>query len=128
MLPPAGGTTGNSGGRKPRTGVPFLTFDMLSTTAMEAKILNIKVDTENRFGPSVILKLALDGKIVLWTVRIKNNPNYTLLTDHFGHDENEFVGQKILLHMEKDDFSEQYFPRVSFPETKEKEQQPAKRR
>ena len=123
MLPPAGGTTsgGAGAGRRPRTGIPFLTFDMLSTSTKEAKILDIKVETENRFGPSVVLKLALEGKMVLWTVRIKNNPNYSLLTEHFGHDENEFVGQKILLAMEKDDFSEQYFPRVSFPTNNEPE-------
>jgi hypothetical protein len=111
MLPQVGGGRG----KKPRTGLPFLTFEMLTTTPKDATIVDVKYDETNQFGPSVVLKLVLERKTVLWTVRIKNNPNYELLTEQFGHDESEFKDKKIQLAMEKDNFSEQYFPRVSFP-------------
>jgi hypothetical protein len=111
MLP----QTSGSRGKKPRTGLPFLTFEMLTTTPKDATIVDVKYDESNQFGPSVILKVILDRKTILWTVRIKNNPNYELLTEQFGHDEESFKDKKIQLHMEKDTFSEQFFPRVSFP-------------
>jgi hypothetical protein len=109
MLPQVGSGTG----KRARTGIPFLTFEMLSTTPKNADIVDVKYDEANRFGPSVVLKLKLEGKATLWTVRIKDNPNYVILTEAFGHDEQDFKGKKIQLFMEKDNFSEQFFPRVA---------------
>lgn len=103
---------------KSRTGVPFLTSEDLSKSPKEGKILGVRHDPENKFGPAVLVKLALDGKAFMWTLRVKKNPNLQLLIGKFGRDENDWVGQKIRLYLELDEFSEQYFPRVQFTDEK----------
>jgi hypothetical protein len=99
----------------------YLKPDMLSLTFKEAKVLAVRNDPENRFGPSVVLKLALAGETIFWNINLKRNPNYQLLEKQFGLDENDWVGQKILLGLEQDGFSENYFIRVDFPEAQMKE-------
>ena len=88
--------------------------DLSANHETDAKIQAVKPDANNRFGAAVVLKLTLNGTVIFWTVRTKN-PNYKILTDKLGHEENDWVGQKILLKLEQDDFSESYFPRVGFP-------------
>jgi len=112
MLPSSSGS-----GAAPRRqgGIPYLKNEQLTKQPKEAKILGVKGDPENKFGARVILKLALDGSTYFWGVGIKKNPNYALLEKEFGLDENDWTGQKILLNLEPDEFTEQYFIRVSFP-------------
>jgi hypothetical protein len=116
MLPSSSGSTTNRPQRAgQRGGMNYLKNEMLSTTPKDAKILAVKADSENQFGPRVICKLALNGEVVFWGVNIKKNPNYTILEKKFGLDENDWAGEKILLSLEKDDFTENYQIRVSFP-------------
>jgi hypothetical protein len=97
----------------------YLTNDHLSITPKSAKILAVRLDSEGKFGARVILKLAFDGKTLFWGVSCSlKNPNYTNLIQKFTADENEWVGQNILLSLEKDDFTDQYFSRVTFPKGK----------
>jgi len=116
MLPSSkGGDSQPRRGGRSANGMTYLTNEMLSTTAKAAKIIAVRADSENKYGPRVILKLALDGQTIFWGVNIKKNPNYTLLEEKFGLDENEWVDKNIQLFLAKDDFSGQYFARVQFP-------------
>jgi hypothetical protein len=87
----------------------------LTKQPREAKILMVKSDPNGRYGAQVICKLAVNGEIKFWYLDIKKNPNYRLLVDKFGNDENDWAGQKILLGLEQDEFSDNFFVRVSFP-------------
>lgn len=116
MLPKADSDgSSQSSGTKKKGGIKYLTIEDLSRTPKEAKILAVKADADNRYGARVVLKISLDGTMMFWGVAIRKNPNYRLLTDKLGHEENDWVDARILLHNEKDEFSEQFFPRVSFP-------------
>jgi hypothetical protein len=103
-------------GRGQQQGLPRLDNSMLSRQPKEAKILMVK-QVEGQYGLQVALKLAFEGQATMWYVKAdrKKNPNYGLLLDKFGPDENDWVGQVILLKLEQDDFTEQFFARVSFP-------------
>lgn len=107
---------------KRKGGMDWLKNEDLSKTAKEAKILGVRLDEEGQFGSRVNLKLALDGKIKFWGIPTKKSksPNYRLLLDKFGADENDWVDQRILILLEKDDFSDQWFPRVDFPKAEKK--------
>jgi hypothetical protein len=114
MLPRSNSESSSSGGRPVRN-VPFLTSEHLSRTPKEAKIIMVRDEDNAKFGLRINLKIAMDGKMYIWTVRIKNNPNYNDLTAKFGHEENDWVDQRILIGLEKDEFNETYYARVSFP-------------
>lgn len=120
MLPRPGDDSTNVPSRKKQTGsgMVYLRNEDLSLTPQEAKILAVKYDGENKFGARVIMKLAFQGKIFFKGLNIKKDPNYQIAIDHLGQDENDWAGQKILLSLEKDDFSEGYYQRISFPEEK----------
>jgi hypothetical protein len=126
MLPNAGTPSqGKRGGGGSRGGgaagaLPYLNADMLSTQPKEAKILMVRNEPAHRFGPSVVVKLALEGKTVLWTLNISNNPNFAILLHKFGKDENEWVDKRILLLLEQDEFNEQYNIRTQFPKQDKK--------
>ena len=117
MLPSSGGQqqTGTSGGRRRQGGFNWIQNEMLSTTPRPAKILGVKPNANGKFGATVILKLALDGQTTYWSVNVKKDPNYPILEKEFGLDENNWVSKPILIHLEQDEFSEQYYKRVSFP-------------
>lgn len=118
MLPNSGQPTQGrrqGSGRGAGNSLPFLNADMLSTQPKEARILMVRNEPQHRFGPSVVVKLALEGKTVLWTLNVSNNPNFGILLNKFGKDENEWVDKRILLLLEQDEFSEQYNIRTQFP-------------
>jgi hypothetical protein len=114
--PRQGGRSGGDGG----TGLPYLKADMLSTQPKEVRILMVRNEPKHRFGPSVVVKLELEGKSVLWTLHVTNNPNFGILRKKFGGDENEWADKTILLVLEQDEFSEQYNIRTHFPEAGKK--------
>ena len=118
MLPQAEGSTSNRASRGDNNKSNRLRVEDLSTTPREGKIVAVRADLQGKYGAQVIVKLAVGGETKFWYLDIKKNPNYKLLTAKFGHDENEWVGQKILLGTEKDDFTDNYFVRVSFPISK----------
>ncbi len=116
MLPQADSTDSNRAERGAARKSNRLRVEDLSTTPRDAKIIAVKADLEGRFGAQVIAKLAVNGDTKFWYLSIKKNPNYKLLVEKFGHDENDWAGQKILLATQQDEFSDQYFVRVSFPQ------------
>jgi hypothetical protein len=116
MLPQANTPAGKSQ-RRNNSGIPYLKSEHLTKDVQSAKILAVKADPEGKFGPGVVLKLALSGILYFWTVTT-TNPNYAALTGQFGLDENDWAGKAIGLNLEKDDFSEKFFPHVSFPKVK----------
>lgn len=118
--PDAGEERGGTRRKRQTGGMKYLTNDNLSKEEKDAKILGVRYDGENRFGPRVILKIDLSGDVLFWGVNIRKNPNYKMLVDRFGRDENDWVGENIKLFLEKDDFSESYFPRVEFGSKKKK--------
>lgn len=116
MLPT--GNEAQSGTRRKASGMDWLKNEDLSVQSKEAKILMVRYNQEGRFGARVEMKLALDGKIKYWGVPPRlddKNPNYRILTEKFGHNENDWVDQRILLSLEKDEFTQQYFVHVDFP-------------
>ena len=93
-----------------------LRVEDLSHEPREAKILAVKADPDGRFGAQVIAKIAVNGEIKFWYLDIKKNPNYKHLVGKFGNDENDWAGQRILLGLEQDNFSDNWFIRVTFSE------------
>lgn len=114
MLPDSNGA-GAQSGRRGSNAMTYLKNEHLSTTPKSAKIIAVKYDGENKYGPRVVLKLAFEGQTIFWGVTIKKNPNYVALLEKFGRDENGWVSQEILLGLEQDAFTGSYFPRVTFP-------------
>lgn len=115
MLPTSASSSTASGKRR-EGAMKWLKVEDLSTVAKEAKILMVRLNKNGRFGARVEMKLAFDGQIVYFGV--PPNPevtNYAVLLEKFGPEENDWVDQRILLYLEKDKFSEQYFIRVSIP-------------
>ena len=116
MLPTGNEQQSKTNNRK--GGMDWLKNEDLGTTPKEAKILMVRYNKEGRFGARVEMKLAMDGKIKYWGFppRVDDkNPNYRDLTSKFGHDENNWVDQRILLYLEQEGFTGQYFVRVDFP-------------
>ena len=119
MLPRPDEDGSSTPARSKRAGsMRYLKNEDLSKTPKEAKIIGVKADPDNKFGAGVVLKMSLEGQTIFWTVRTKRNPNYRILTEKFGFDENDWNGNKILLFLEQDEFSDQFFPRVAFPTEK----------
>lgn len=121
MLPGQDSGDGGRGGRGGNRKSNKLTVEDLSVQPREAKILAVKA-SDGQFGPQVVVKLSVNGESKFWYVSTKKdkNPNYGLLLARFGRDENEWAGQKILLASELDDFTDNYYIRVSFPEKEAK--------
>lgn len=117
---PAAGTTEKATPRKNSGGsarIPFLTVEHLTKQPKEAKVLSVRAMTKEwngRASQVVSYKLAMDGHTFMWDLKLAN-PNLKILQDKFGLDENDHVGQKILLFLEQDEHTEQYWPRVDFP-------------
>jgi hypothetical protein len=118
MLPQSGGNTASRASRGQKINTNRLKPEDLSSTPRDGKILAARADLNGKFGAQVILKVAVNGEIKFWYLDIKKNPNYQLLTEKFGHEENDWVNQKILLDTEQDEFYGNYYVRVSFPEVK----------
>lgn len=123
MLPAAGNTEKapkKTSGRS--NGLPFLTNEHLSKQPKEAKILSVRVVTKEWNGKSsqaVSLRLAMEGHQFMWDLKL-SNPNLATLQQQFGLEENEYVDKKILLYLEQDEHSLQYWPRVDFPKPESK--------
>src|SRR5205807_428893 len=96
--------------RGPRTGIPFLKVENLTQEPKRCKILAVKEDTDGKFN-DYVLKLAIAGTSYFWGLRT-NNPNFSILFNEFGAEENQWVGKEFLIHLEYDEFSEKQFPRV----------------
>lgn len=121
MLPTGNETTTTRGKRQ--GGMEWIKPEDLTLQPKEAKILMVRYNKEGRFGARVELKLAFDGHIKYIGISPKlegNSPNYRILTAAFGHDENDWIDQRIVLFLEKEDFGEQYFVRIDVPEDKTK--------
>lgn len=121
MLP----TGDNAGSRKKtagKSGINWLSTEDLSTQPQEAKILSVFYNKNGRFGARVEMKLAFNGEIIYWGVEPKkdsNSPNYKMLLEKFGPNENDWIDQRILLYVEPHKFYEnQFYIRVDFPEKK----------
>lgn len=115
MLPTGDETP--TGTKRKVGGMEFLKNEDLSRNPKEAKILAVRLDSENKYGPRINIKLAIDGKTKFWGVPTakSKSPNYRLLLDKFGAEENDWIDRRILLFLEQDDFSGNFFMRVDFP-------------
>lgn len=101
-----GNNFGGRRGAKKINGYRFLSIDMLNSTQQLAEIIDAKVlpDSFRKGEDAVVCKLKLNGEFLLWTIR-NNNPNLEILGDAFGDDERKWVGKRIMLATESDDFS-----------------------
>lgn len=116
---PTGDTVPSRGNRK--GGLNWLKPEALTTTPQEAKILMVRYQEEGQWGPRVNMKLAFKGEIFFLGVKpSKKDPRYAVLLAKFGADENDWVDQRILLALEKDEFSEAYNMRIIVPDGKAK--------
>lgn len=116
QLPRPGEETRKTGAQQQAGAIEYLTPDMLTTVPREAVILDVKLDLQNNFGAAVVLKLDYQGRQVLWTLRIKNNPNYSILIDKFGSDSDNWKTKHINLFLEQDSFDQRFYSRIGFPE------------
>jgi hypothetical protein len=100
-----GGRTGS------RVGLPYLNMQnqaqYLSADVKAAKIIDVRVDTTAR-NP-VTVKLAIEGKQVLWGLNTKN-PNLDALTKAWGDQENDWVGKTLGMYLHEDEFTGQIWP------------------
>lgn len=113
---PTGNQPAASGKPKREGAMKWVKVEDLSTTPKEAKILMVRLNKQGRYGARVELKLAFEGQIMYFGVPPNEEvTNYSLLIKKFGPEENDWVDKRILLYLEKDKFSEQFFIRVDFP-------------
>jgi hypothetical protein len=102
------GDDGNrSSGRKgKRSGLRYLSADMLTNTHQMAEIVDARTQPDN-FGKDrpdvVVVKLRFKGEFILWTLRV-NNPALEELGNKFGDDESTWKGRQIELYIEEDNF------------------------
>lgn len=117
MLPTGDGQETKGRRRSGGSAMEYLNNADLSKSPKEARILAVKADADNKFGPRVIVKITLEGQVKFWSVPTNKSksPNYRLLLDKFGPDENDWADKKIVLFLEQDEFSGNWFPRVDFP-------------
>jgi hypothetical protein len=121
MLP-----TGEDGGNNRRGsgrqsgGLNFINNVDLTDQPQEAKILMVKFTEKGKQGPSITLKLAFKNEIrYLWVPCRKSDQRYTSMLNAFGANENNWVDERIILLLEKDEFSEGFRTAVRVPaETK----------
>lgn len=100
-------------------GVPFLKMEHLSlNTRREAVITDVQIPPRGGFN-DVLVKIAMDGHPFIWGLKAKN-PNYVLLCKQFGEDSDGWIEKKILLGIEKEQFTEKKYPKVYFPERSSK--------
>lgn len=110
----AGGGNAPSGGgaRGARSGFPYLNqtnqATYLSTDKKTVKILDVKVNLGEK-NP-VTVKLAIDGKQVLWGLNGRN-PNMDILLNAYGTEERDWVGNTMGMNLEQDEFTGQVWPR-----------------
>lgn len=120
MLPDATTATANKQGKGGKG--QWITKDDLNTQPKEFRILAVNVNKRSKFGTRVELKGAFEGQTKFWGTPVgpsdEVGPNYEMLLQQFGNDENNWVGKVILLSLEQNSFSEKYYPRVSFPTAK----------
>lgn len=117
MLPDPSGNDKPARGKRGGAGaLEYLKNDHLTKNPKEARILAVRVDTENMYGARVVLKLVLEGKTLFWGVNIKKNPNYQTMVAKFGKDEDDWVDKKITLFLQEDTFTGTWFPHCEFPD------------
>lgn len=88
-----------------RTGLRYLSADMLSTTHQAATIVDARIQPDN-FRPgqdAVVVKLKFKGEFLLWTLR-QGNPNLEGFGDAMGDDEQNWKNHDIELYIEEDQF------------------------
>jgi hypothetical protein len=94
------------GSSRKRDGFPFLNKAMLSTAKKQAKVLDVREAPDN-FKPGetlVQLKVALEGKTCLYSLRL-NNPMLEVLQDAWGLDEDKWKNQTMSMFLEVDEFT-----------------------
>lgn len=116
MLPSGDEQQGNNRGGR-RGGLDFINAQELTSTGQEAKILMVKYNAESK---GISLKLAFQAKIKFLYVKANKNtdPNYKLLYETFGPDENNWVDQRILLSAKQDPFTDAFKTHVEIVERK----------
>lgn len=120
MLPTGASTpqASNSGARR-GSGVPFLSDADLSTTPREARILMVELKPKAKYGPAIHVKLAINGAIRIYSITITGqdgelSPNYKILVDKLGPEENDWIDKKFNVFLEQNKFNESYWKRISF--------------
>lgn len=118
MLPAPSSQNSSSQGRSTGKNSNRLQVADLSMDPVSAKILAVQVAEKQAKwggGTQVVIKMAIKGAIKFWYLDVAKNPNYQILVNKLGQDENEWPDTEILMGLEKDDFHEVYYPRVTFP-------------
>jgi len=111
LRPPSGNAasgragTADAGGRKKPT-VPFLSVEDLGSDPVTAKILGVDI-RPSKYN-DITVKLAVRGRSYFLGMK-DNNPNYEVLFNGLGPDENKWMGQEILMGLEFNDFYEKQF-------------------
>lgn len=110
----------SSGQQRQRSGYPYLKETDLTLDKKEARIIQVRnndepvKDGQRRFS-DIIVKIAVGGTIYLWGMKY-NNPNFTILIEAFGQNENDWAEKKCYIFLEQEEFSGRNFIRCE-PQT-----------
>ena len=122
MLPRAPQTQGGGQQRAPRSGYTYISETDLSADKHIARILATKINDgplkegQRRFS-DMALQVAFRGQTRLFGIKFFDNtglmtPNYQILIEDFGEDNDKWIGREFYLFAEKEEFSGRIFPRV----------------
>jgi hypothetical protein len=96
-----------------RTGLPYIAeanqHTFLTTDPQTAKIIDCRVNAEQR-NP-LTLKIVVAGKQFLWGINPKN-PNWNILLEAYGNQENDWVGKQLGMYLAEDSFTGRIWPHV----------------
>jgi hypothetical protein len=104
------GGRGRGGAReRQEPAVPFLKVEHLTNDPVTAKVLGVR--TENVGWNDIVVKLAIKGRSFFLGLKA-DNPNYSVLINGLGRDENKWMGEEILIGNELNEFYEKNFVTV----------------
>lgn len=108
-----GGKSDDGGGRKARTGYPYLKPEHCSSNHEIATVQSARTEPDNfqKGAEQVSLQVKFRGQIFLYTLR-EVNPNLDTLCDAFTPDETLWVGKRFALFLERDAHTGNVFMRV----------------
>lgn len=98
-------------------GLPYIKPEHLSTERRVLSVLMARAEKDRWDNPSVVMKVRYDGKLFLWQVNNKN-PNYDLFIDILGADETKWAGNDVIVHLEQDNVTDRYYPRIEATDEK----------
>lgn len=102
-----------SDGRKTRAGagLTYLKIEHLSIDKRTCRIQAARQEKDKWDNDSVVLRVTYNSQTFLFQVNSKS-PNYNILIDLFGDNEETWPGNEFLIYLQQDVVTERYWPHV----------------